>query len=62
MTQGPVPVGDYMSERMDRPFSRFYAELRRVEGEEPDEDTEEAFSWIGAPELANPRRSSDGQV
>lgn len=51
-----------MSERMDRPFSRFYAELRRVEGEEPDEDTEEAFSWIGAPELANPRRSSDGQV
>ena len=51
-----------MSESMDRPFSRFYAQLRRAAGEtedaEGDDDATEP-EWIGAPELANPKRPDD---
>jgi hypothetical protein len=58
-------MSDDMSESMDRPFSRFYAKLRRAAGEEP-EDVAEGDDggepdWIGAPELANPKRSGDGE-
>ncbi|MEF8854462.1 MAG: hypothetical protein V5A24_03060 [Haloarculaceae archaeon] len=51
-----------MSESMDRPFSRLYAELRRQAGDEPeseDADEDADSEWLGTPKLANPRRSSD---
>lgn len=53
-------MSDEMSESMDRPFSRFYAELRRAAGEDPEDEDEEDTEWLGSPKLANPRRSSDG--
>jgi hypothetical protein len=56
-------MSDDMSESMDRPFSRFYAELRRAAGDEPEDGAAEGDGgepdWIGAPELANPKRSED---
>ncbi len=51
-----------MSESTDRPFSRFYAQLRRAaEGvdEEGREESREEPEWIGAPDLANPKRRAD---
>jgi len=53
-------MSDEMSESMDRPFSRFYAELRRQNGEEPEDDDDER-ERLGAPKLANPRRPSDDE-
>ena len=53
-----------MSESMDRPFSRFYAQLRRAAGEVPDDqdvDDERKPEWIGAPDLANPKSKSAGR-
>jgi len=51
-----------MSDAMDRPFSRFYAELRRAAGEEVEDANDEDDGWLGSPKLANPRRSSDGET
>ena len=51
-----------MSDHMDRPFSRLYAQLREEAGEDGDADDEDrSAGWIGQPKLANPRRRSDAE-
>ena len=60
MTPPHAPMSDEMSESMDRPFSRFYAELRRQNGDDP-EDEDDERERLGAPKLANPRRPSEDE-
>ena len=47
-----------MSDHMDRPFSRLYAQLRDADGEdgEAGDAEDDSSDWIGRPKLANPRR------
>jgi hypothetical protein len=50
-----------MSDHMDRPFSRLYAQLV-ADGEDDPDDGDGSRDPLGTPKLANPRRGSDADT